>query len=155
MKTLEVKFKRLHKDAVIPKRATDLSGGWDITATEIKYLENGLVLVKMGFALAIPEDYKMTIVPRSSFTKYNWVLQNSPTLMDADYRGEYMLKFRAIPTDITDVNEDYVLSYSFPYVEGDRVGQMYLEKVHPMVFTEVEELVDTERGEGGFGSTGI
>lgn len=150
---MKIKFKRLHPDAAIPKQATEFAGGWDVTATEIIQEADDFVICKLGFALELPIGYKLTLVPRSSLTKTKWILQNSPGLGDADYIGEYQYRFRALPL-IEDLFVDYIIDYpEFPYKVGDRIGQVYLEEVIPMEFEEVEELSDTVRGEGGFGST--
>jgi dUTP pyrophosphatase len=153
---MKVKFKKLHPNATIPKQATELSGGWDITVTEIIKESEDFVICKLGFALEIPKGYKLTLVPRSSLTKTKWILQNSPGLGDADYIGEYQYRFRALPINIGWNNKaEYCLTYSkFPYKVGDRIGQVYLEEVIPIEWEVTEDLSDTERGSGGFGSTG-
>lgn len=159
---MKIKFKRLHPNATIPKQATELAGGWDVTATEIIQESDDFVICKLGFALGLPKGYKLTLVPRSSLTKTKWILQNSPGLGDADYTDEYQYRFRAIPDTIE--NKDYgifghpnnianLIYPEFPYKVGDRIGQVYLEEVIPMEFEEVEELESTDRL-GGFGSTG-
>lgn len=164
---MQVKIKKLHPDAVIPQRMSELAGGWDVTTTEIIKESPDFVICKLGFSLQPPEGYKITLVPRSSLTKTKWVLQNSPGLGDADYLGEYQYRFRAIPIGIKSYNsteyESFGISYDkyhieldypkFPYTVGDRIGQLYLEEVIPIEFIEVDELSNTERGEGGFGST--
>jgi dUTP pyrophosphatase len=167
MQKVKVKFKKLHPDAKLPERADELCGGWDVICTEIIQESNDFVICKLGFALEIPAGYKVTLVPRSSFTKYKWILQNSPGLGDASYVGEYQYRFRALPkytflhrNDIADVicrnnYKGFDLEYpDFPYQVGDRIGQIYLEEVIPIEFEEVEELSETVRGTGGFGSSG-
>lgn len=159
-----LEFKKLHENATIPERATELAGGWDVKVVEIEKVSDDFVICHLGFALAIPEGYKLTLVPRSSLTKTHWVLQNSPGLGDCDYRGEFQLRFRGIPVSYTkwytDENGRYVCGNvekfvyePFPFKVGDRVGQVYLEEVIPIEFKVVEELSETKRGEGGFGST--
>lgn len=156
MKHVNVKIKRLHSLAEIPKQATEFAGGWDVVVTEIIKEKDNFVICKLGFALDIPYGYKLTLVPRSSLTKTNWIIQNSPGLGDCDYRGEYQFRFRALPDDInvTYFSKIPELNYpDFPYKVGDRIGQVYLEEVIGINFEEVHELSNTERGEGGFGST--
>ena len=155
-----LELKKLHENATIPERATELAGGWDVAAVKIEKVSDDFVICYLGFALAIPEGYKLTLVPRSSLTKTHWVLQNSPGLGDCDYRGEYQLRFRGIPIGyeknpfITIGETAANLTYEpFPFKIGDRIGQVYLEEVIPMEFKVVEELSETKRGEGGFGST--
>jgi dUTP pyrophosphatase len=145
---------RLHPYAVIPKQSTELAGGWDVVATEVISESKDFVIYKIGWAMQPPEGYKITLVPRSSLTKTKWVLQNSPGLGDADYRGEYQYKFRAIPNDIKHSVIPYLDYEPKPFLVGDRIGQIYLEEVIPIEFEEVSELPSTNRGTGGFGSTG-
>lgn len=151
---MEVKIKRLHKDAVIPKQATELAGGWDVVATEIIQEANDFVICKLGFSLQPPPNYKITLVPRSSLTKTKWILQNSPGLGDADYVGEYQFRFRALPK-YSIGNFDFFAYPEFPFEVGERIGQIYLEEVIPIEFIEVDELSSTERGSGGYGSTDL
>jgi dUTP pyrophosphatase len=154
MKKVNVKFKKFHNKASIPKRATELAGGWDVKVTEVIRKSDDFYVCKLGFGLQIPENYKITLVPRSSLTKTKWVLQNSPGLGDADFIGEYQLKFRCIPSDVYVGNYGVNLIYdAFPFEVGDSVGQIYIEEVIDMEFEEVEQLDQTERGEGGYGST--
>lgn len=75
---MKIKFKRLHEKATIPKQATDLAGGWDVTVTKIEKVKEDLVICKLGFALQLPKNYRLILVPRSSLTKTKWILQNSP-----------------------------------------------------------------------------
>ncbi len=146
-----INIKKLHIDAQIPNKASKFAGGWDVTATEIIYDSENFVICKLGFALQPPTNYKVTLVPRSSLTKSNWILQNSPGLGDPDYIGEYQYRFRCMPVNIIDNKLQYE---SFPYIIGDRIGQIYLEKIIPMQFHYVDTLVNTIRGAGGFGHTG-
>lgn len=150
---MKIKLKKLHPDAVIPKQATELAGGWDVTVTEIIQTEKDFVICKLGFALELPKGYKLTLVPRSSLTKTKWILQNSPGLGDADYTGEYQYRFRALPIIVPNTMGELTEYPKFPYEVGDRIGQVYLEEVIPIEFEEVEELSSTKRGTGGFGST--
>lgn len=150
---MKLKIKKLHPNAVIPKQTTELAGGWDVTCTEIVQESPDFIICKLGFALQPPAGYRVILVPRSSFTKTRWVMQNSPGTGDADYLGEYQYKLRALPI------RNNVLGTAFVYPEvpfkvGDRIGQIYLEEVIPIEFEEVEELTETERGTNGFGSTG-
>lgn len=163
--TMKIKFLKLNKNAVVPKLATAGSACVDLVATHIEYTPgSNEAVVKLGFGTEIPEGYKACIAPRSSFTKDYWVMQNSPAQIDSDYRGEWLLKFKAIPTQIikrpifgktlTNTNPLQMLYTNFPYKVGDRVAQMWIEKVIDYEFEEVNRLDSTNRGEGGFGSTG-
>ena len=146
-----IKFQRLHDDAVIPKYATPGSACVDLVATEVEYLEEDKVTVKFGFATEISEGYKVHLKPRSSFNHKDWIMQNSPGTIDADYRGEWMAKFQAIPVG---VNNGVLVYEEFPYKKGDRVVQAEVEVNIHMAFKEVQDLSETIRGTGGFGSTG-
>jgi len=162
---LQIEFKKLNENASFPERASEFAGGWDVKVTEIEKVSADFVICKLGFALSLPSNYKLTLVPRSSLTKTHWVLQNSPGLGDEDYRGEYQLRFRCIPINYGykwDKNEfgnvqhnniNQFLYEEFPFEVGDRVGQVYLEEVVPIEFIEVNELSESKRGDGGFGST--
>lgn len=146
-----IKFQRLHDDAVIPKHATPGSACVDLVATDIEYIEENKVVVKYGFATEIPEGYKVFVMPRSSFTHKGWVMQNSPGVIDSDYRGEWMSKFEAIPVGVRD---GIFLYEDFLYKKGDRVAQCSIEVNIHMAYKEVQDLSQTIRGTGGFGSTG-
>lgn len=149
--TVNIKFKKEREGFVLPQYATVGAACFDLVAHEI-VLEKDLATIRLGFSTQIPVGYKAVIVPRSSFTASSWVMQNSPGQIDSDYRGEWMLKMRAIP--IEDGWIDTVGVPNFPYRAGERVAQCYIERVIKADFELVEKLDDTERGTGGFGSTG-
>ena len=146
-----IKFKKEHPDAVIPKHATPGSACVDLVATDVEYLEENKVVVKYGFSTEFGDGYKILVMPRSSFTHKGWVMQNSPGVIDSDYRGEWMSKFEAIPIRM----KDGIMVYEdFPYKKGDRVAQASIEVNIHMAYREVEDLSQTIRGTGGYGSTG-
>lgn len=183
---MKIKFKKLRDNAMLPYAATEMSGGLDITAAHIEHVSDSEVIVYTGLAMQPycptkisdfrslekgesdrpTTTYRIRFSPRSSFTKYNWILQNSPALGDADFTGEYRLRFRAIPfanpeqtAEIMSINDENIYVYGkkdfedFPYKVGDRCAQMWVERIIPVEFEEVQELEKTERGNGGFGST--
>ena len=154
---MKIKFRRLNENAVVPVFATKGAACADVVATEIVKQDSYNVTVKLGFATEIPEGYKGVVVPRSSFTQKGWVMQNSPAQIDSDYRGEWMLKFQALTFDAISTRHNLIdlLPEDFPYEVGDRVAQVYFEKVEQAEFVVVDDLESTERGEGGFGSTGV
>lgn len=145
---VKVLIKKLHEGASLPTRGSELAGGWDVTATEI-VLKGTQAIYKLGFAMEIPKGYKISIVPRSSLTKTNWVLQNSPGTVDADYRGEVQVRFRYLGDENNKTN-----FLQPPFLIGERIAQIYLEEVIETEFELVDELDQTKRGSGGFGSTG-
>jgi dUTP pyrophosphatase len=147
---LKIKFQKLTEDARMPFKGSEHAAAYDVYAHSITS-EGGKVKVGLGFKTEIPKGYKGIIVPRSNLTKYQWVLNNSFGVIDADYRGEWMAIFTRLEfnTSSGGAVED------FPYGIGDRVAQIYFEEVLPISFEIVSELEQSERGEGGFGSTGI
>lgn len=153
---MKVDLKKINEKATIPARASEFAGGWDVVVTEIEKITDDLVICKLGFALALPSGYKLTLVPRSSLTKTHWIVQNSPGLGDEDYRGEYQFRFRCIPSGIKKTNSNEIcLEYDdFPFILGDRIGQVYIEEVIPIEFNVVNHLPESIRGNGGFGHTG-
>lgn len=149
---MKVKIQKIHELAAIPTQATEFAGGWDCVATEIIQESEDFVVAKLGIKLEFDSKYKLTLIPRSSLTKTKWIIQNSPGLGDADYRGEYQLKFRAIPIGYNKNSNKFIYP-KFPYKVGDRVGQCYFEEVIPIEWEEGTILNNTKRGEGGYGST--
>jgi dUTP pyrophosphatase len=145
---LKVKFKKLYADAKLPIKGSLHAACFDVYAQSVTYNEKFPTkrYVGLGFATEIPEGYRGVIVPRSNLTKHNWVMNNSIGIIDSDYRGEWMAVF----TNIT----DNAWLYPFPYEAGERVAQIYFEKIENVEFEEVDSLNESERGEGGFGSTG-
>ena len=163
---MKIKIKRLNPDIPIPKKESGGAVCMDVHVSQIITQHNSSVTVLLGFATEIEKGYKGCIVPRSSFTQKGWIMQNSPAQIDSDYRGEWMIKFQAIPHHLSDelidaIKEDKTFPYiddeliypKFPYKVGDRCAQIYFEKEENCEFEEVLELSNTVRGEGGFGST--
>ena len=139
---------------VMPTRGSDGAACYDVVATRIEEIEPGKVEVFLGFATEIEPGFKGCIVPRSSFTHKGWVMQNSPAQIDPDYRGEWKIKFEAIPNYSQELGGP--LAYPiFPYKVGERVAQIYFEPIQSVDLTLVfKGLDETKRGDKGFGSTG-
>ena len=144
--SLKIKLQKVTEDARMPIKGSEHAAAYDVYAHSITS-ENGKVKVGLGFKTEIPKGYKGIIVPRSNLTKFHWILNNSYGVIDSDYRGEWMAVFTAL--------EFSELIQPFPYNVGDRVAQIYFEEVLPISFDVVPELESSERGEGGFGSTGL
>jgi dUTP pyrophosphatase len=142
---LKVKFKKLHADTKLPVKGSGDAACYDVYATSVKAEYGGKVTYGLGFSTEIPKGWKAIIVPRSNLTKHMWVILNSPAQIDSDYRGEWMIKMSSIGDPFQPL----------PYAIGDRIAQIYFEKVVDVEFEEVEDLESSERGSGGFGSTGI
>ena len=150
---LEVKIKKLHKDAVIPKYETVGSAGMDLTAVSKEYDEHGNICYDTGLAFEIPENHVGLIFPRSSLSKKDLMLTNSVGVIDSDYRGSVSFKFK--PTNAFSFYTERVIHIETAdeYEVGDRIGQIVILPYPKVSFVEVDELSETERGHGGFGST--
>jgi dUTP pyrophosphatase len=140
---MKVKFKKLKENAKLPTKGSVEAGAYDVYATSIEYIGRDTFSYGLGFAVEIPNGYRLMIVPRSSFTKTNYLMQNTPAIIDSDFRAEISLRFRSLSA--TKVP---------PYGIGERIAQCYLEKVIDIEFEETSTLTDSERGSGGYGSTG-
>jgi dUTP pyrophosphatase len=143
-----VKIKKLHKDAVIPQYAKYGDAGMDLVATSIISNTTFDVTYGMGIALEIPEGFVGLIFPRSSIRKTDLALTNCVGVIDSGYRGELQATFKKVYGK-NDIRIDEV-----DYKVGDRIAQIIILPYPTIRFEEVEQLSNTERGEGGFGSTG-
>jgi len=139
----EIKVKKMYENAVIPSYAKDGDAAMDLTANSVNF-EEDLVVYGTGLAMEIPKGFCGLIFPRSSVSKMNLSLANCVGVIDSGYRGEIILKYRS--TDFVDDQKYYKV--------GERIGQIMLIPVWQISFIEVDELSSTERGSGGFGSTG-
>ena len=137
---MKVKIKKLHEEAVIPKYAKDGDAGMDLTAIDVA-ADEGTITYKTGLAIEIPRWHVGLLFPRSSVYKTGQSLTNCVGVIDSGYRGEIMLKFTLSP-------------YQREYQIGDRVGQLIIITYPNIEFEVVEKLGLTERGDGGYGSTG-
>lgn len=143
---LEVPVRRLDPDLPLPAYARPGDAGVDLVAAEDLELApgGGRGLVPTGIAVAIPRGYAGFIQPRSGLAlKHGVTCLNTPGLIDSDYRGE--LKVLLVNTDPTE---------PFLVRRGERIAQLVVQAVEHVLFEEVDELDDTDRGEGGFGHTG-
>ena len=138
---MKIKMKKLHPDAVIPRYAKAGDAGLDLTAVEI-VADGSLLTYKTGLAVEIPDGYVGLLFPRSSVYKTGQTLTNCVGVIDSGYRGEIMMKFSFSPQGLE-------------YEVGDRVGQLLIMPYPKVEFVEVNELSETSRGSGGYGSTGV
>ena len=143
---MEVKIKKLDNRAVIPTYSKPGDAGMDITAISVKFEEN-YIEYGTGLSFEVPEGYVMLIFPRSSVSKKDVMLANCVGVLDSGYRGELKLRFKIV-CQAGQLMRDY-------YNPGDKVGQIMIIPYPTIEFKEVDNLSDSERGEGGFGSTGI
>ena len=143
----EILIKRLSKDVSLPKYETEGSSGLDLAANidnQIKIFPGKSQIIPTGLAVAIPKNFEIQIRPRSGLAAKNQIsVLNTPGTIDADYRGE----LKVILINLSDK--------VFVVEKGLRIAQMVLSPVIKAKLKEVTELENTERGSGGFGSTGI
>lgn len=136
---MQIKIKKIHPDAKIPKYSKEGDAGMDVYAVskqrKDKYIEYGT-----GIAIELPKGYVCLVFPRSSLSNKDLVLANHVGVLDSGYRGELVLRFKKMGEEVYDV--------------GDRIGQIIIVPYPHIEFNEVEELSNSERGDGGFGSTG-
>ena len=143
----EILIKRLSKNIPLPKYETEGSSGMDLTANVNKFIEiqpGKSEIIPTGLALSIPKNYEIQIRPRSGLAAKNQIsILNTPGTIDEDYRGE-------IKVILINLGEK-----KFIIEKGLRIAQMVLCPVIKAELEEVDELDETKRGSGGFGSTGI
>lgn len=165
MKTIKVKIKKLNEDAVIPTYSKDGDAGMDLVATSKSFDTDGNAVYGTGLAFEIPKNYVGLIFPRSSNAKQQLLLSNSVGVIDSGYRGEVMLKFKSSASSFSlktlfklifnqDAKTTLINNYKISYNVGERIGQIIILPYPQIVFEEAEELSETERGNGGYGSTG-
>lgn len=145
---MKLKIKKLDEKAVIPKYAKQGDACMDIVATGMFYDDYGNICYNTGLAFEIEEGYEMELRPRSSISKYCVALANTPATVDAGYRGEVIIKFKPTP------HFHNLIGAPLVYEVGDKIVQFKINKVEPVEIEEVFELSDSERGTGGFGSSG-
>ena len=143
---LTVKFRKLVPKAVTPRYAQDGDAGMDLTATSFRVTDTFMEF-GTGIAVQIPENHVGLLFPRSSITKSapGVSLKNSVGVIDSNYRGEILVRFE-LPYPGT--------VYRTIPVVGDRVAQLVIIPYPRVQMEEVDELLDSNRGQGGFGSTG-
>ena len=146
--TLRVEIELLHAGARMPARMTELAAGYDLAAClggqEIELVPGARARVPTGLRLAIPAGYEGQVRPRSGWAAKSGVtVLNAPGTIDAGYRGEIK-----VPLINHDRDETIVVR------RGDRIAQLVVQPVTRVVFDVVDELPDSTRGAGGFGSTG-
>lgn len=146
MQKIQIELIRLAKDFPLPAYQTELSAGVDLMAAvaeEVSLLPGEIRLIPTGIKLAVPDGYEAQVRPRSGLAlKHGISMVNCVGTIDADYRGEIGVIL------INHGKEAFVIR------RGDRIAQLVVNPIMQAVFYEVEELNQTERGEGGFGHTG-
>lgn len=139
---MKIKFKALCDTALVPYKTHDNDAAYDVVATSKEDLGDGRIIYGLGFALELPDMSKLNLRCRSSIHKTGLILSNCIGLGDEPYRGEYKAVFyHVIPT-------------LPPYEVGDRILQIEGEDRVDLEFEVVNELTESSRSTGGFGSTG-
>ena len=141
---MQVKIKKLSPEAVIPQYAKDGDAGMDLVATSIKF-DGTQITYGTGLSMEIPKGFVGLVFPRSSIRKTDLSLSNSVGVIDSGYRGEIQATFN---------QKALSKNGSLLYGVGDRIMQIIIIPYPPIEFEEVNELNNTDRGQGGFGSTG-
>jgi len=135
-----------HDGLALPSRQTAGSAGYDVASAEPDFTLQPLErrLVRTGLALAIPAGYEAQVRPRSGLAvKHGLTLPNAPATIDSDYRGELLIPMINLGTE------------SVVVARGTRIAQLVFQRVEVVELEEVAELPPSERGGGGFGSTGV
>lgn len=149
---MNVKVKKLHADAVIPAYSRPGDAGLDLTAVSLTYDADGNAVYGTGLAFEIPDGYVGLVFPRSSIASRDIALTNCVGVIDSGYRGEVTAKFK--PTLVFDSDELVGRGGDRPYAVGERVAQLIIMPYPRVTLTEADTLSVTERGAGGYGSTG-
>lgn len=141
---IKIKVKKLNEKAILPTRGSDYAAGYDLYALEGAVIKtHETVKIGTGLAFELPNETFAAIFARSGLaTKQGLRPANCVGICDSDYRGEYIVALH------NDTDEDKTIN------AGERIAQMVLMPYIPMVFEEVEELKESARGTGSFGSTG-
>lgn len=159
---MEIKIKKLNPNAVIPSYAHDGDAGMDLTAVSKTEDEYGNIVYGTGLAFEIPKGCVGLLFPRSSNAKKDLALSNAVGVLDSTYRGEVTFKFKRqlkivekeICIEAYSRNVEYDFDKYASYECGDRIGQIIIFPYPTIEFEEVDELSDSDRGDGGWGSTG-
>lgn len=149
-------FKKVHPDAKIPEKAHLSDAGMDVCSVEVKRLEPFKpTLVKTGLVANIPEGYELQVRPRSGLSlKYGVTVWNSPGTIDEGYKGEIGVIMLWTPNAV-ELNAEGEHPSRFIVSKGDRIAQLVLAPVVNVETYEVQDVGTSDRGEGGFGSTGV
>jgi dUTP pyrophosphatase len=140
---MKIKIKKLKDNAVVPVYAKTGDAGLDLVATEIINKDTFQITYGTGLAMEIPAGYVGLVFPRSSIRKYDLSLTNCVGVIDSGYRGEIQATFRR-----------HKGVASTDYEVGDKIAQIIIVPYPSIEFIETDELSETERGTGGFGSSG-
>lgn len=140
---MQINYKKLSGSAKSPYKAHKEDAGWDLTANSIS-IEHDTITYGTGISVYIPKGYVGLIFPRSSVASKDLILSNCVGVIDSGYTGEIKAKFKK--TKINGITQHYNI--------GDRICQMIIIPYPDIEFIEADALPESERGDGGYGSTG-
>lgn len=142
---MKVKFKKLHPSAITPTKAYPTDAGFDLTAIGMEWDENETFLeYSTGIALEIPIGCVGLIFQRSSVSKVSQILSNCVGVIDSGYRGEIKFRFKDLVNGVPQRR----------YAVGEKIGQLIILPIPHIEMVESDNLSESDRGNGGFGSTG-
>lgn len=156
---MKIRIKKLTDDATMPTKAHPTDAGFDLYATSRNIDADGNLVYGTGLAFEIPEGYAGFIFPRSSNAKKDILLTNSVGVLDSHYRGEVTMKFKPSSALVPEPrgHDTYIVAGNMRlryYDIGDRIGQLVVMPVPEVELEFADELTETDRGTGGYGSTG-
>lgn len=153
---MQIKIKKLYEDSILPTKAHTTDAGYDLYAHSKFYDGDGNVVYGSGIAMEIPKGYVGLVFPRSSISKKDLILSNSVGVIDSGYRGEILFKFKTCQQVRTDgvIAAPLTVPLVYCYDIEERIGQIIIMPYPEIEFVEVDELSDSERGNGGYGSSG-
>jgi len=147
---MKIQFKKLHPNAIMPRKGITSAAGYDLTAIsknptfhkELGYFK--YISYDTGIAVSIPQGYVGLIFPRSSISEHNLSLANAVGVIDPSYLGAITFRFRVLNN-----------SGAHDYSVGERIGQLLIVPNVDIEWEEIDDLGDSDRGDGGYGSTGL
>lgn len=165
---MKVKIKKVRSTALLPTKAHDTDAGYDLYADTMEFDDDGNTVYGTGIAVEIPQGYVGLVFPRSSIAKKDLLLSNAVGVIDSGYRGEIMAKFKPVHVSsnpltlwwkvfvrkVRTVDLELSFIHRNEYEYGDRIAQLIIIPYPEVEFELVDELSDSDRGVGGYGSSG-
>ena len=146
---MQIKIKKLYEDSILPTKAHATDAGYDLYAHNLMRDNQANLVYTTGVAMEIPQGYVGLVFPRSSISCKDLILTNCVGVIDSGYRGEISFKFKRV--NFVEQQEDLLEN---DYRKGERIGQIIIMPYPEVEFVEVDKLSDSDRGTGGYGSSG-
>ena len=141
----KIKFTKINNSAIVPTKGSSEAAAYDLYSTENAWIcLNEIRKIRTGIIMQIPRGYKGEIYSRSGLASKGVVVANQPGKIDSDYRGEVVVILSCMSKE----HAPYIIR------KGDRIAQFEIQKVEDIIFEECSVLSQTQRGQGGIGSTG-